>query len=113
MYIASDDLIGGRGDRYFLEPVCSFGSIRPSFNILSHLGPVMGPYCRVWRGLSLLCTDQFWSQDPGDPFEAYEAIFKANYLWCLLLYYFYIIVILTNINSSSRSMNACLNVNAS
>lgn len=34
MYIASDDLIGGRGDHYFLEPVCSFGSIRPSFNIL-------------------------------------------------------------------------------
>ena len=56
MYIASDDLIGGRGDRYFLEPVCSFGSIRPSFNILGlclcHLGPVMGPYCRVWIGLS-------------------------------------------------------------
>ena len=90
MYIASDDLIGGRGDRYFLEPVCSFGSIRPSFNILSHLGPVMGPYCRVWRGLSLLCTDQFWSQDPGDPFEAYEAIFKANYLWFAIIIVFYI-----------------------
>ena len=34
MYIASDDLIGGRGDHYFLEPVCSFGSIMPSFSIV-------------------------------------------------------------------------------
>ena len=76
MYIASDDLIGGHGDHYFMfyalvgnptsEPVCSFGSIRPSLCII--LGPVLGPYCRVWKGLFCYEGPVFGPEDLKDLF---------------------------------------------